>query len=898
VPSPTNKFGSSVNQQIKAALHAVREFLAGRAGDAEVSASESEATRAAVAAELLATMSGQAITDDTTTDDTTDVTANTAESAGPVHLQNSSAKKQERARKLFVAHGYFDELVESLRAAGIAEERAAAARSLGLVGSQRGTAHLVAAMFDDDAEVRGAAEAALAQIEEQTKTQAQASPPDAPAAGTESSRLGLGRLHWEGEPDRREVHIAPAIELAGNASEVVSPDAAGEPDARLTTRQQPGPLDQSMPTEIATATSVEEELLRNENEIRKAIAELTQKLETLSVARVEADAELNRRIECEAQLRSEAAARRAEEEKLRQQVFAAGAQRRAEEQQAIAQEEAARAHAELTAQKLGQEEIELLVKAAELRVTAEALVRQRVASVSARQESAEAEQLAAAKRARDDAQLRHEAEQERLSNEAGVLRACTAEIEQRTAEVAAARERADAERERLLAAQARMKAADEARAQAEAERTQLEADINQRREAGLQLLEETRRRGEEVQARLEEETRRRAEAEERRQAELEKMRTSAAAASRQLAEREQEILGELNSLRIADAEARKRIEDAEVRRRGAEETYRLAAEKVQRVEAEAHARVKEEEQMLAKLEIERRTVAVEAQSRAEQEKRIREELEMFRRLELEERPKLKAAIAERTEAEARLQELREQLKAEDETRSQIEAEVASLDQERVARSRVAEPEPPAANQSISTTDRPSAAPTDKIAESEFSPASAVKADAEVEVTPTVVAYLSSADPYKRAAAFAELARSRSADAFSLITRGFDDQSPQVRNAAARAFRTLEPHRTVDLFNRALEEASAERRQNIGGAIAASGLATEAIDDLVSENREDTYNALSILFVMAKAGEIDPLIKAIEGHENVQVRMAAIKLLTLNGQSDIANAAAKRRLDPS
>ena len=123
------------------------------------------------------------------------------------------------------------------------------------------------------------------------------------------------------------------------------------------------------------------------------------------------------------------------------------------------------------------------------------------------------------------------------------------------------------------------------------------------------------------------------------------------------------------------------------------------------------------------------------------------------------------------------------------------------------------------------------------------------------VAPAITTYLNSVDPYKRAAAVAELARSGSEDAFPLIANCFDDHSPHVRNAAARAFRKLEPTRTVDLFNRSLEGASDERRRNIGSAIAASGLATEAIDKLVSENREDTYNALSILFLMAKTGEV-------------------------------------------
>ena len=117
-----------------------------------------------------------------------------------------------------------------------------------------------------------------------------------------------------------------------------------------------------------------------------------------------------------------------------------------------------------------------------------------------------------------------------------------------------------------------------------------------------------------------------------------------------------------------------------------------------------------------------------------------------------------------------------------------------------------------------------------------------------------------------------------------IVECFDDHSPHVRNAAARALRQLEPNRTVDLFNRALEEASDERRRNIGGAIAASGLATDAIANLTSENREDTYNALSILFVMAKTGEVEPLLRALEEHQADEIGKAVTKLLTLSGYS--------------
>src|SRR6185312_4437348 len=83
-------------------------------------------------------------------------------------------------------------------------------------------------------------------------------------------------------------------------------------------------------------------------------------------------------------------------------------------------------------------------------------------------------------------------------------------------------------------------------------------------------------------------------------------------------------------------------------------------------------------------------------------------------------------------------------------------------------------------------------------------------------------------------------------------------------------------------NRALEGASPERKRNIGAAIAGSGLADEAVNNLAGENREDTYNALSMLFVMAKTGEVQPLVAALEAHRDDEIGRAVSKLLTLSG----------------
>jgi hypothetical protein len=72
-------------------------------------------------------------------------------------------------------------------------------------------------------------------------------------------------------------------------------------------------------------------------------------------------------------------------------------------------------------------------------------------------------------------------------------------------------------------------------------------------------------------------------------------------------------------------------------------------------------------------------------------------------------------------------------------------------------------------------------------------------------------------------------------------------------------------------------------------MAGSGLANDAIDHLVGESREKTYDAFSLLFLMAKAGEIQPLIASIETHKDVNVRLAVISLLTFSNQSETVSA---------
>lgn len=943
--------------------------------------------------------------------------------------QETVRQETERARQLFLEHGYFDEAVQDLRAAKSSAERAAAARALGLVGSGRGTPHLIAAMFDEDPEVRTAAEEALARIGDPNASndvvtpvlnnetdmeasivadalQTAQSPEEAVSANSKPQEQ-VGLVEPRGGDGTQLESVGRGSRAGGKSRKTRTPSKAAEVMSAKSTVEEVQETDSQLIERGVVDDSLvareEDQLLLEERAARDTVQQLERQLIESADARKRLENETRSRTEQEAKLRAEAVARRLEEEELRKladeeaerlrsQLRAEALARRREEEdlrkradeeterlrsrenEALEAEQAARLTAETEAHRLAGEESRMRLEVVELRLGAEELARQRGALETARKEAAEAARLAEATRAREEAEARHKAELERLRSEEEALhtsveevalrrsqvdvsrqeaaaeierlrneqallaaaeasrraeaermrreaedrnraeqeqlllemeglRHVTEEISLRRAEVAAAREKADEDAQQLLAAQERMRAAAEVRTQAEEERLQVEAEINQRVETEQRLLAEARRHSQEEQERLNEETRRRKEEEQRRLAELEVARTKAEIESKQRAEKEQQILSQIDSLRIADAETRKRIEEAEVRRRAAEEAYRLVAEKVQRVEAEAHVRAKEEEQILAKLESERRTVAVEAQARAAQEKRIKEEIELFRRLEEEERPRIEAATLQRAEAEARLQQQKERLKTEEDARLKEEEQLNALGQYHgiaiehagaaewrevdIAKGPIAE--------AASTDELVTALPTNLEARAPEQ-VTISDSDAASAVPPTVAVYLNSVDPYKRAAAVAELARSHSKDAFSLIANCFDDHSPQVRNAAARALRKLEPNRSVDLFNRALEGGSAERRRNIGRAIAASGVAAEAIDNLVSESREDTYNALSILFVMAKTGEVQPLVKAIEEHHNDEISKAIIKLLTLSGQSELADAALKRRVN--
>lgn len=158
-------------------------------------------------------------------------------------------------------------------------------------------------------------------------------------------------------------------------------------------------------------------------------------------------------------------------------------------------------------------------------------------------------------------------------------------------------------------------------------------------------------------------------------------------------------------------------------------------------------------------------------------------------------------------------------------------------------------------------------------------------DHDSDIPAEVIRRLQSDSANERAGGLSDLSRLGGETAFRLIALAFDEQSEEVRNAAAMALFDLQADRAAS-FARTLRESLPERRQRIGAALTTSGLAGIAIGNLAGQSREKGYEAFSLLFLMTKAGEVQPLLRAVEDHPNIEVRLTVVKLLALSGQAEL------------
>lgn len=125
--------------------------------------------------------------------------------------------------------------------------------------------------------------------------------------------------------------------------------------------------------------------------------------------------------------------------------------------------------------------------------------------------------------------------------------------------------------------------------------------------------------------------------------------------------------------------------------------------------------------------------------------------------------------------------------------------------------------------------------------------------------------------------------------FESIAQSLDDPAADVRREAVRELYELDPDEAATLVNEALRDGSPDERRRIGIALADSGLLYEAIEDLKAENHESCYGAFSLLFLVAKAGVVEPLISVIEQNQSLELSLALMRLLASSGEPDVVRA---------
>lgn len=298
---------------------------------------------------------------------------------------------------------------------------------------------------------------------------------------------------------------------------------------------------------------------------------------------------------------------------------------------------------------------------------------------------------------------------------------------------------------------------------------------------------------------------------------------------------------DLQNLKV---EAQTRLEEERLK---FEAARRSVVEEQQRLAEELTKLFSEENERLSSLELEKQRAEVEVSQRSELEKRLKAEIEELYAAGAEQRARVEVQTQRRAELESSL------------TSQHVHEGVAD-------NSSTVENHPPQLSEDIFAEDAKQAA----------------------NLPAELIERLRSGSPEDRAHALHELSELGGEMAFAHITEAFADNEITVRNAAAIALHNLEGDPTAT-FTRALKESDPEKRRVIGAAIASSGLAQDSIPKLTAESREDTYNAFSLLFLMARAGELQPLLDAVSNSSDVGVQLAVVKLLNLTHQPAIVPA---------
>ncbi len=135
----------------------------------------------------------------------------------------------------------------------------------------------------------------------------------------------------------------------------------------------------------------------------------------------------------------------------------------------------------------------------------------------------------------------------------------------------------------------------------------------------------------------------------------------------------------------------------------------------------------------------------------------------------------------------------------------------------------------------------------------------------------------------RALAVSSLAFIDHESVFPSVLIGMADESREVRAAAARVMSRLSFERS-DAYFYLLQTGDEEMISLVAEACIKAGIVSQNIDRLSSSDRRQAYETFTLICLLAKAQHANPILDAIAGHSNMNVRLSAIHLLATTGES--------------
>jgi HEAT repeat protein len=138
----------------------------------------------------------------------------------------------------------------------------------------------------------------------------------------------------------------------------------------------------------------------------------------------------------------------------------------------------------------------------------------------------------------------------------------------------------------------------------------------------------------------------------------------------------------------------------------------------------------------------------------------------------------------------------------------------------------------------------------------------------------------------RSAAVTSLGEIEHESVFAPVLMAFADEAREVRAAAARSLSRMNFDRSEG-YVRLIETADMETLCKVASACLKAGMVGQAIDRVISEDRRLAYESFSLLSLLAKANQTEPILEAIESHPETSVRLALIRLLGNTGQPEVA-----------